>query len=212
MRWLSVFLPITIFKQISSLGTLIEVREIFGQKKMDLDGYPQTSNHYLKYWKKLINNYDLNKQKITQVLVLGLGGGNLATILEHEMPRANTTFVELEEEVVEVAKNFFGISENKMRKIVVSDAKIFMKKNITKYDLIIVDLYSGDDVPSFVSSRNFLNQIRNSLKKNGSTIFNYASHSFRKNDFLAFEAKLNTHFTNVKKINYVGHNFYLVSN
>ncbi len=212
MRWLSLFLPITIFKQISSLGTVIEVREIFGQKKLDLDGYPQTNNHYLRYWKKILNNYGLKNHKITQVLVLGLGGGNLAKIFEHEMPLTKTTFVELEKEVVEVAKNYFGISENIMRKIIVNDAKIFMRKNRSKYDLIIVDLYGGDDVPSFVSSRIFLNQISQSLKKNGSTIFNYASHSFRKNDFLAFEAKLQTHFAKLKRINYVGHNFYLVSN
>ncbi len=63
-----------------------------------------------------------------------------------------------------------------------------------------------------VRTRNFLNQISDSLKKNGSTIFNYASHSFRKNDFLAFEAKLNTHFVKFIKINFVGHNFYLANN
>lgn len=212
MKLFSFIIPILLYKQRSKLGTMIEVRQLFGHTKLDLDGYPQTNDHYFRYWTNIHKLIAMDPTKNSQALILGLGGGNLATLLADRMPKINTTFVELESEVVDVARDYFGVTENSKRKIVVSDAKVFMGKNIKKYDLVIVDLYMGDDVPIFVRGGRFLNQIRRAIGAKGKAIFNYASHSFSKIDFVEFELKLQARFTNVNKVVYSGHTFYLANN
>jgi spermidine synthase len=191
---------------------MIEVRQLFGHTKLDLDGYPQTNDHYFRYWTKLYKLTGMCHAHASLALMLGLGGGILANLLANRMQKLNTTFVELENEVVDVARDYFGITDNTKRKIVVGDAKVFMGENIKKYDLVIVDLYSGDDVPIFVSGTKFLNQIKLAIGTKGKAIFNYASHSFRKLDFVQFELKLQARFTNVNKVVYSGHTFYLANN
>lgn len=92
------------------------------------------------------------------------------------------------------------------------NAEKYMKKNRSKHDLLIVDLYNGDDVPIFVSSDIFLRQIAKAIKKKGKVVINYASHSFGENDFVRFEQKLAKYFPVVKRLRTWGHTYFLASN
>lgn len=210
MNLLSFLIPLKLYKAKTTMGTLIEVRELFGKKKMDLNGYPQSGSNYQKYWRYVFRMIKLDKlNRLGSGLVLGLGGGDLVKLLDLAQPNWDTTYVEIERQVIEIAIRFFGISETEKRKIVIQDAKLFMATNKHKYDLIIVDLYSGDEVPRFVSSDPFMRDIARAMNPMGMTIFNYASHSFRDNDFKSFENKLHKFFANVTVDKYIGHPFYL---
>jgi spermidine synthase len=210
MTWLSYIVPVTRFKGITRKGTLIEVREIFGKKKLDLNGYPQSNPSYVHHWKNIFTSANIvDLPTKSKILVLGLGGGDIARILEGINANWHLTMIELEPEVVVVAKQYFGITDTVHRSIVVANAKKYMESNIKKYALVIVDLYSGDSIPTFVISNKFLVNVRHALRKEGLAIFNYASHSFRDNDFSLFESKLNKIFSKVIKKVYWGHTFYI---
>ena len=148
-------------------GSVVEVRG-WWRRKLFINGYPQTQMAYRRDWKTILHNSRINDLPWAgSVLVLGLGGGDLAKILDKLRPDWTTVFVELEAEVVKVAEKYFGIGTTSKRDIVVSDARIFMERNRKSYDLIIVDLYSGDDVPKFVSSDKFLREIARGLEPGG---------------------------------------------
>lgn len=210
MNLFSFLFPIKIYKGKTSRGTLIEIREIFGRNKLDLDGYPQSNSVYRRYWKNVFlmtKIADLSSKG--NALVLGLGGGDVANIIEKIQPKWKVTFVELEQEIADIASKYFGIKTTCNRSVVIGDAKNFMAENTAKYNMIIVDLYNGDQVPKFVSSPYFLKNISSALNRKGLVIFNYASHAFNEKDFAVFTFKLSKVFGDVQQYKYIGHPFFL---
>ena len=192
-------------------GSVIEVRG-WWRRKLFINGYPQTQQSYRSDWATILHRSGVDDlPHIGSALVLGLGGGDLAHILDKVKPVWMTVFVELESDVVKVAEKYFGIGTTNKRKIVTTDAKKYMERNREMHDLVIVDLYNGDDVPMFVSSEKFIGGIAKAIKPRGKVIINYASHSFCKSDFAKFEQKLEKYFSVVKRLKTWGHTYFLAS-
>ena len=189
----------------------IEVKRLWGRKELYIDGFPQSTRNYRNDWLKLLRQSGVLHKPNQKVLLLGMGGGDIIKLLTSYQPTTKITAVEIVEELVEVAAKHFGITQNENLNIKIADAKDYMQKNKDIFDLVIVDLYSGDDVPKFVTSQTFLAQIAAATGKHGQTIFNYASHGFKREDFELFESKLCNVFDSVKKIKIWGHMYYLAS-
>jgi spermidine synthase len=132
-------------------------------------------------------------------------------ILTNQQTNKLIVAIELEPEVVAVAQKYFGITHSEKLKIVTMDAEQFMQRNIEQFDLVVVDLYSGDGVPMFVESEKFLRSIARALTSPGTVLINYASHSFGKEDFEKFETKLRKVFAHVQKKVIWGRTFYVLS-
>ncbi|MFH2085756.1 MAG: fused MFS/spermidine synthase [bacterium] len=205
MTWISYLIPLTLYHGKTVRSTSIEVREACGQRKMDLNGYPQSGSLYRRIWKKVLER----RGKAKNVLLLGLGGGDVVKQLTSQHTHGKIVVVELEAEVVRVAKDYFGIIPNEKLQIVTEDAKTYVKRNKQRYELVIVDLYSGDGVPKFVETKRFLSDVKRAITLDGQAIFNYASHSFREDDFVCFEKLLNGVFTSVNRLKVWGHTFYV---
>ncbi|AMM40462.1 spermidine synthase [Candidatus Desulfofervidus auxilii] len=78
-----------------------------------------------------------------RVLVIGGGdGGSVREILKHEMVQ-ELDLVEIDAEVIKVAQRYFPSVSNKLRdkrvKIHISDGRWYVKKNRSKYDIVIID-------------------------------------------------------------------------
>jgi spermidine synthase len=210
MNWLSFITAITLYTGKTRDGEVIEVKEVRGKRYMYIGGYSQSAAKYVSAWKYVFKKALLDElPDKAQVLLLGLGGGDIVKILKKQKPSWSLTAVEIEDAVVDAAKEYFNLRESKNLKIVVADADNYIKTNKRKYDLVIVDLYMGDKVPIFVTSAEFLQNIRKAKKNNGTTLFNYASHNFKDDDFKKFELKLSCYFPVVKSLKRFGHSFYL---
>ena len=207
MNWKSFIKPTVLYHTTTVRGVRLEVRERNGARELYLDGYPQTQRQYRHDWAKLLKNLPAQK-----VLLLGLGGGDVVKILTSQHTNKLITAVELEPEVIAVAREYFGIAPSEKLVILAEDAKLFMARNARQYDLVVVDLYSGDGVPEFVENEQFLREIARALAPRGVAIINYASHSFGKSEFEKFENKLKKVFAHVTKRVIWGHTFYQVTN
>ena len=78
------------------------------------------------------------------ILILGLGGGCLPSFLQFYYPKATITAVDIDEEVIRVAKEYFRL--NPSIQTVNADALTFIKEQEGKstYDYIFVDIDSKD--------------------------------------------------------------------
>lgn len=102
------------------------------------------------------------------VLVLGLGGGTVIHLLYKKFSPKSVRVFEIDEAILRVAQDFFNLSRLPGLEIMVGDALSLIRQEPHRaYDLIIVDLYSGQDFPLGAEQRGFYEIIKNLLKKGG---------------------------------------------
>ena len=105
-------------------------------------------------------------------LVVGLGGGTLPMFLRRHYPNAAIDAVDIDPEVVEVAKEFFGFREDKLMNAHVGDGRQFIEKARQPYDVIFLDAFGGDSVPAHLTTQEFLQAVRRAVTPNGVVVGN----------------------------------------
>jgi spermidine synthase len=109
-------------------------------------------------------------------LIIGLGGGGFTRYLRRRFPALIIDAVEIDPEVVMVAKRFFGISEDKYLNIHLVDGAAYMEElsisPVGRYDLIFLDAYDGDRIPEPLTTERFLTNVRKQLREQALVIAN----------------------------------------
>ena len=106
------------------------------------------------------------------ILIVGLGGGTLPMFLRQHLPRTRIDAVELDPEVVAVAKSHFGFREDESLHAHVGDGRRFIEQSKRQYDLIILDAFGVDATPYALVTREFLLAVRNVLSPRGVVMSN----------------------------------------
>jgi spermidine synthase len=106
----------------------------------------------------------------SNALVLGLGGGTIANLLQNNLG-FNVDAVELDERVPEVARQYFVLSDNV--NLIVDDARHYLEESQKKYDAILFDVYRGENPPPHVFTIESLAKTKSLLKEDGLIIVNF---------------------------------------
>ena len=101
------------------------------------------------------------------LLEIGLGGGRTSAYLNLHMPELSILSVELDGEVIELAKKYFDIKPNENFQIAERDGRIHLVRDATKHDVILVDAYRGPFVPFHLLTREFYQTAKRRLKPEG---------------------------------------------
>ncbi|HET8611107.1 MAG TPA: polyamine aminopropyltransferase [Burkholderiales bacterium] len=79
-----------------------------------------------------------------RILMIGLGGGSLAKFIHRHMPQARITAVEINPQVVAVARNCFGLPPEDGRfRIVIGDGADYLDGRRACADVIVIDGYDA---------------------------------------------------------------------
>lgn len=106
-------------------------------------------------------------------LMVGLGGGSLAKFVYHRLPQTTVEVLEINPDVVAIARRYFQVPSGDERLTVrVCDAAEFMEREGTRYDVILVDGYDDDEPPPSLSSRQFYLACRYRLAPGGVVVVN----------------------------------------
>lgn len=119
----------------------------------------------------------LINKNIQNVLVLGLGSGKLAKDIESYFNVKSIDIVEIDDEVVNCAKEFFDFEETNKTKIHLQDARVYLRNTKKKYDLVILDLFAEDGMPYRFMTKEFLGEISMIMTDSGILGANIFSHS-----------------------------------
>lgn len=118
-----------------------------------------------------------------RMLVVGLGGGTIPGFLHKHYPRAAVDVVEIDPDVVEVARKYFGFPESKGLEVHVEDGRRFIENCTEPYDIIFLDAYGNDFIPYHLATREFLRAVRKALRPGGVVVGNvWSSRSNRLHD------------------------------
>jgi spermidine synthase len=107
-----------------------------------------------------------------RILVVGLGGGTLPMFLRKHYPDATIDAVDIDPDVVYVAKEFFGFHEDSRMKAHVDDGRQFIEKSRQPYDVIFLDAFGNDSVPEHLTTQEFLRAVRRAVKPGGGVVGN----------------------------------------
>lgn len=145
------------------------------------------SCRYLSDDKKLVFDYTkmviegvLFKTNAKRVLIVGLGGGTLPTVIGDILPATQITSVEIDDAVVRAARNYFSFKESERNKVAIEDARIWIKRAVKrdeKFDLIILDAFNGDYIPEHLMTKEFLSEVKALLDEQGLVLANTFSSS-----------------------------------
>jgi spermidine synthase len=168
----------TLVSSGSRFNKKIEVIKTFGTTQLLVDGIVQTGVYTHKLFenglRKLI---PWHHGALGKILVFGIGGGGIFRQLHEMYPATDITGVDVDSEIVRISKKYFQFPGDKIH-LIVSDAKKFAESYPIRnglFDLVIIDIYIGNDVPEFVTSVGFLKSLKRLLRNNGSVMLNYFS-------------------------------------
>ncbi len=127
--------------------------------------------------------------------IVGLGAGTLAA---YGRPGQKIDFYELDPEVYKIANRLFTFIKNSPAKIsyFLGDARLALDKNTNaKYDILIIDAFNGDSIPSHLLTREMLVKCREHLSENGIILF-HVTNRYIKAGLIAEKSAsaLNAHF------------------
>jgi spermidine synthase len=102
-----------------------------------------------------------------RILVVGLGGGTLPSFLRKHYPAMVIDTVDIDPDVVDVAKKFFGFREDAMMRTYVEDGRQFIENCRAPYDIIFLDAYGSENIPYHMATKEFLEAVRRAAAPKG---------------------------------------------
>jgi spermidine synthase len=103
-----------------------------------------------------------------QVLLIGCGGGTLATMLRRK--RAQVTMVDISEASFAIARQHFALPGGVACHV--ADGRAFLEASARRYDAIVLDAYSRNSIPRQFLSRAFMRLAASRLAPQGILVAN----------------------------------------
>ena len=173
-KWLSYIVPINIKTEKSQWSKTLEVTWANGELVLD-----SAHTNYSYGSLQRILRIGLLKigferiRKMNHILVLGVAGGSVIKTLTNEVKYTNKiTGVEIDANVIALAKKYFELDAVPNLELVIDDAFEFVLKTREKHDLIIIDIFQDTTMPNFLFETFFVNRLLDILTSNGMYLFN----------------------------------------
>jgi spermidine synthase len=107
------------------------------------------------------------------VLLLGVGGGSLIQFLRYYMPQCHITGVEYDAELLQfVQKNLLLPEAGENIDYQITDARDYIKQCNKSFDLIIVDIFTGDESPDWLLEDEYIDHLKRLLSSRGALGYN----------------------------------------
>ena len=150
-------------KVVEYIGTTARTREMLIDGLVQ-GGIDQLSGQSIYEYAYMLESLPLEvKPDVRSALIVGLGAGILADRLQQRGIAVDV--VDIDPVVVEMAEKHFKIVLK--RPVVIADARYLLAQDGSRYDLIIMDAFSGDSTPSHLLTREALERVKARLAPDG---------------------------------------------
>jgi predicted O-methyltransferase YrrM len=143
---------------------------------LDLDDPLRLDFEYMRWIGELL---DVAAPEHEPLHALHLGGAacTLARYLGATRPTSRQLVIELDPDLVELAREAFGVRSSGYLKIRVGDAREALAGLTQRYDVVIRDAFEGESVPSHLTTLGFLAEVRRVLAPGGIYLANLGDNS-----------------------------------
>lgn len=173
-KFFSYFIPINVYKKNSAISKSLEVTWNNGELVLDSKNTNYSYGSLQRILKKGLKYIGYERiKKFESILILGVAGGSvIKTLVDDVKFKGKITGVELDAEIIEIAKKYFKLDEIKNLELHLDDAFEFVLKTKNNYDLIIIDIFQDTKMPNFLFEDFFINRINFLLNPEGFILFN----------------------------------------
>lgn len=112
------------------------------------------------------------RREPARILIVGLGGGSLPAFFHRLLPDTLIDVVEIDKDVLDIAKTYCGFSEDARLHVYIEDGRDFIESRHQHYDVIILDSFDSESIPPHLLTIEFLHAIRDALTPNGIAVAN----------------------------------------
>jgi spermidine synthase len=123
--------------------------------------------------------------ELNSILSIGMGSGATSTYLLRTLPQARITEVELDPDVVVLARKYFEYTDSPRRTLFVEDGRRFLMTSHESYDLVLLDAYRGAFVPFHLLTEEFYAQLKQHLAPGGVVVENISTEALLADSTLA---------------------------
>ncbi|WP_339634324.1 fused MFS/spermidine synthase [Bizionia echini] len=169
-KLLSYLYPIT-KKVKSEINGTLEITWYNGKKHLNSKNANYSYGSLQRILKFGLEKLDL--KNVHSILILGLGGGSVIETLKSDFNYQNQiTAIDIDPQIIAIAKHEFQIDISKNLKIICDDAWHYIENTSDTFDLIIIDLFIDITVPEQFLDVSFWETILKRKSPSGSILFN----------------------------------------
>ena len=113
------------------------------------------------------------KKEVENILMIGLGGGSIPRFIRKYFPYTRIDVVDIDPLIVDIARKYFFVRQEDGLKIYIEDGRKFIETVRKTYDIVILDAFGEDnEIPSQLTSIEFLRRVKSHLSPKGILITN----------------------------------------
>ena len=113
---------------------------------------------------------------LTNILMVGLGGGSAQRAYAHYYPDVTVETVEIDPTVLQVAQDYFQFRQSPRQRVHVADGRVFLGRVPRTFDAVCMDAYTenryGSFVPRHLATKEFFELAHSHLSTNGVLAYN----------------------------------------
>ena len=108
-----------------------------------------------------------------RVAILGNAGGTTARAYGELFPRTRVDAVEIDGELNEIARKYFGMTPRPTLHVHAADARPWLRQQEdARFDVISIDAYRQPYIPFYLTTREFFEEVRDRLAPGGVVVIN----------------------------------------
>jgi spermidine synthase len=189
-------------------GEMLVIKSLAFGTYIQVDGLTQSGGVVSDVWRTTLKKVkgshftkvsrDKKRQEVERCLILGFGGGSAAKLVRKFWPEAEITGVDVDPIIVELGKKYLKFGDEKV-KVEIGDAEKVLTYNLkpNTYNLILVDMYVGHNVPLKFETDKFIKLVKSKLSQKGIAVFNRLYYGEKRPLAMKFMEKLENNFKEV---------------
>lgn len=107
------------------------------------------------------------KYLFDEVMILGFGVGATYQRMKQIAPLATYHGVEIDEKILELGVQYFGLEPMDLSRVKVGDARMLLSRQMNQYQALYWNISQGTSVPEYLVTEEFFHIAKRSLQKNG---------------------------------------------
>ena len=172
-KLLSYFIDIRLEKKQSDYSGQLDVLLSRGRIALCTKNAMYSYEDLYLNFKESFDRIEISEFKIDSVLLLGAGLLSVPYMLEkHHNKKFTSKALDIDPAVLALAKKYTLPKIHSDIELICSDATVFVSQDKSTYDLVVVDIFIDDKVPSEFETENFLKSVQSLLAPNALIMFN----------------------------------------